>query len=284
MLISLDFTSNIFEDFNMKSRVCFWVSILLSCNIFILPAIVNAQPINKPHLEKKFLGKILNPTHRHYIALKDVNVRNAPLTKAAKVTVIRKGTRIIAAGKAKGTKWIAIKKDGKNLGFVYNSALVVVLNGELNSDLTGKLQFSSQPNCSYTLKFDGKHEVKGHLQITSDYWISFTCKIKGEDVKFIGKMFITELPYRDRKKNIFQVNLDLPTVTDSEGEVMSVTSLYNMSKNILMFEDVTVPSMANKLSSTSKMVKTVPEILKTAVELAYRIWGPLVWKYLASQD
>ena len=144
----------------------------------------------------------------------------------------------MAIGKAKGTKWIAIEKDGMELGFIYDKALAIVLDGQLNSALLGKLEFSGQPNCNYTIKFDSKNKVRGDLQVTSDYWVSFTCNIKGKKVKFVATMFITELPYQERKKNIFQVNVDLPAVTDDEGEVMSVTSLYHFSKEKLVFKHI----------------------------------------------
>ena len=90
-------------------------------------------------------------------------------------------------------------------------------------------------------------------------------------------MFITELPYQKRKKNIFQVNLDLPGVVGDDGEIVSVVSLYNLNKRILVFEAVTNSRVGKKISGLRKSVKSIPEILKAAVEFSYRIWGPNVW-------
>ena len=102
--------------------------------------------------------------------------------------------------------------------------------------------------------------------------------IKGKKVKFSATMFITELPYQRRKKNIFQVNLDLPGVVGDDGEIVSVVSLYNLNKRILEFEAVTNSRVGKKISSLKKSVKSIPEILNAAVEFSYKIWDPGVWK------
>ena len=264
----------------MKLRRVISLLVLAAHTYWAPPFQVNAQLVENNLSEKKFLGKILVRSPSRYITLKDVNVRKGPKTSAPKITTISKGVRVSAAGKAKGTKWIAIKKDGKDLGFVYGRVLATVLDGRLNSSLKGNLESSGQPQCDYTINFDAKHKVKGDLQVTSDYWVSFICKIKGKTVNFLAAMFITELPYLERKKNIFQINVDLPSVVDISGEVMSVTALYHLLKGKLLLENVSVSSMANKVSSYRKQVKTVPEILEAAVELSYRIWGRKVWESL----
>ena len=251
-----------------------------ACLHSVMPVQVNAQLAEKILLDQKFLGKILVRSPSRYITLKGVNVRKAPKTSASKVTTIPKGVRVLAAGKAKGTKWIAIIKDGKDLGFVYSNALAAVLDGKLSSSITGTLEAPGQPKCNYTINFDAKHKVKGDLQVTSDYWVSFACQIRNTTVKFLAAMFITELPYLEQKRNIFQVNVDLPSVVDSGGEVMSVTSLYYLQKRKLLLENISIPSMAKKVSSPSRQVKTVPEILRASINLAYRIWGVRVWRTL----
>ena len=189
----------------------------------------------------------------------------------------------VLVGKAKGTKWLAITKDGKDLGFVYGRVLAAVLDGKLSSSIKGKLVSSGQPKCDYIINFDAKHKVKGNLQVTSDYWVAFTCMIRSKRVEFLAAMFITELPYLEHKKNIFQINVDLPSVADNGGEVMSITTLYYLNKRKLLLDNISVPSMANKVSSSSKPVNTVPEVLKAALDLSYRLWGRQVWESLESR-
>ena len=267
-------------DNSMKTRGKNLLLVFAVYPFWTLPVQSNAQSAEKQLLEQKFLGKTLVRSPSRYIALKDVNVRKAPKTSAPKVTTLPKGLRVSAAGKAKGTKWIAIIKDGKDLGFVYGKALAVVLDGKLSSSITGKLESLDKPKCDYTISFDTKHKVKGELQVISDYSVAFDCKIRKKSFKFLAAMFITELPYLEHKRNIFQISVDLPSVVDSGGEVMSVTTLYHLKKGKLILENVSVPKMANKANSSSKWLETVPEILEATVNLSYRVWGQKVWKML----
>ena len=241
-----------------------------------------AQLSSQKELNKKFLGKALSPSPSTYLTLRDVNVRRAPLTKSAKVSRFRKGVRVSAAGKAKGTGWIAVRRDGKDLGFIYGTALVAVLDGRLESGISGKLSNTGQPRCDYTIKFDGKNKVKGDVQVTSDYQVSLACTIDNKLVKFVATMFITELPYRNLRKEIYQVNVDLPRVMDGGGEVMSVISLYYFARSQLVFEALTNPSMARKVSGLKKTVKSIPEVLVSALNFSHRVWGSAVWKIIAT--
>ena len=92
---------------------------LIACTNLMLPLQLNAQLVENNGLDQKFLGHTLGDSAGIYITLKDVNVRKAPFTKSAKVGIVRKGVRLVAVGRAKGTKWIGIKKNGKEFGFIY---------------------------------------------------------------------------------------------------------------------------------------------------------------------
>ena len=238
---------------------------LIACTNLMSPLQLKAQLVENNGLDKKFLGHTLGDSAGIYITLKDVNVRKAPSTKSARVGIVRKGVRLVAVGRAKGTKWIGIKKNGKEFGFIYGTALTAVLDGKLNSSISGVLESDGKPTCNYTIKFDAKHKVSGNSQITSDYSVMLSCTIKGKMVKFSATMFITELPYQKRKKDIFQVNLDLPGVVGDDGEMVSVVSLYNLNKRILVFEAVTNSRVGKKMSGLKKSVKSIPEILNAAV-------------------
>ena len=242
---------------------------------------VNSEEAGQKRLEQEFLGQTLSQSANTYIALKNVNVRKAPRTKSTRVGRFRKGVRITAVGRAKGTKWVAVRKDGKNMGFIYGGALAAVPDGTLNSVITGKLKTFDQPACDYAIKFEGKNKISGELQITSDYEVSLVCKNKNKNIKFLATMFITELPYKDYKTQVYQVNVDLPGVLSEEADVMSVTSLYHLNKSHLVFEAVTNPSMARKMNNLTKTVKSIPEVLEAAVQFSHQIWGPAVWRSVA---
>ena len=248
--------------------------------VVAIPFQAIAQRSSQNEFDRKFLGKALSPSAGTYLTLRDVNVRRAPLTKSARVSRFRKGVRIRAAGKAKGTAWVAVRRDGKDLGFIYGTVLAAVLDGKLDTAISGKLNNTGQPSCSYTIKFDTKSKVNGHLQVTSDYQITLACNIDKRRVKFVANMFITELPYRDIRDEIYQVNVDLPRVAGEGGEVMSVTCLYHYYKNQLVFEALTNPNMARKVTGLKKKVKSIPEVLIAALEFSYRLWGPAVWRII----
>ena len=69
--------------------------------------------------QEKFLGVPVTPHEGTYKALKDVNVRAKPATSGKRVGGIKKGARVQAAGRSKDGVWLALTKDGKELGFVY---------------------------------------------------------------------------------------------------------------------------------------------------------------------
>ena len=154
-------------------------------------------------IETKFLGQFLSAAAPAYLVLKDVNVRKAPLTKSSRVGRFRKGVRISVAGKAKGTNWIAVRKDGKDFGFVYAAALAPVLDGSILVPVKGKLSGTNLPSCNYIIQYEGRKNVKGDIQIISDYAASISCNLRGNKIEFMANMFMTELPYRDLRKDVF---------------------------------------------------------------------------------
>jgi len=237
-----------------------------------------AQSQNK---DTKFLGQTLTKSAPTYLVLTDVNVRKAPLTKSPRVGRFRKGVRIDAAGKAKGTNWVAVRKDGKEMGFIYATALAAVLDGSLAQPVKGKLSGSGQPDCDYVIRYEGRSKVEGDVQVISDYFAEFTCKQDGKPISFSATMFLTELPYRSLKTEVYQINVDLPKVSNDDEEVMSVTSLYDHTKSEVSFEAVSIASMAKGQPKSKKKADAIPAVLTSAVEFAHQVWGPRVWKTLA---
>ena len=104
--------------------------------------------------------------------------------------------------------------------------------------------------------------------------------LRGKKIEFMANMFMTELPYRDLRKDIFQVNVDLPKVTDNEEEIMSVTSLFDFAKKELAFEAVTIDRLARVKPGNTKKVEKIPAVLTAALEFAHEVWGDGVWKIL----
>tara|TARA_B100000214_G_scaffold90919_1_gene62812 strand:- start:68 stop:916 length:849 start_codon:yes stop_codon:yes gene_type:complete len=228
----------------------------------------------------KFLGQNLSASAEIYIVLTDANVRGKPLTKSPRVGRVRKGIRIQAAGKAKGTNWVAVRKEGEDWGFVYAPALAPVLDGAIPAPLSGKLAGDDLPECEYNIRYEGRHPVDGDVQIISDYTVALSCDMEGGKLAFTATMFLTELPYQDLRRDIFQVNVDLPEVKDKEEEIMSVTSLYEYGKKEVAFDAVTIDSMARPQPKNKKKAEAIPAVLRAALEFAHAVWGPGVWAAL----
>ena len=228
----------------------------------------------------KFLGQILSASAATFFVLTDANVRGKPATKSRRVGRMRKGIRIQAAGKAKGTNWVAVRKEGEDWGFVYAAALVPVLDGSISAPLSGRLAVEDLPKCEYNIRYEGRHPVDGDVQVISDYAVALSCDLEGGKLAFTATMFLTELPYRDLRKDIFQVNVDLPDVKDNEEEIMSVTSLYEYGKKEVAFHAITIDSLARPQPKKKKKAEAITAVLRAALEFAHEVWGPGVWAAL----
>lgn len=241
---------------------------------------VRAQT-TKSQTARSFLGVTLTPGAREYLVLKDVNVRKAPVTESSRAGRYKKGVRVQSAGKAKGTEWVAVRQDGKDLGFIYGTALTAILNGRLKAPIRGNLTNPGRPPCHYVIRFDSRNKIEGELQVTSDYQVPMQCDYKNKAVKFTANMFVTELPYLDLKKDIYQINVDILGISGVEDELFSVIALYQPSKNRLNFDSVNVPALATRKKFEPVSVTSLPLALTGAINLAHVVWSDKIWDELA---
>ncbi len=231
----------------------------------------------------------LSPSAKTFLVLKDVNVRAAPKTKSERVGRLGKKEQVKAAGKAKGTEWVAILKNGKNFGFVYGTALVPMIDGRLLGPLKGNLEAIKKggeklPPCHYKIQFEGKVKVEGDMQIMSDYQLAMQCDYEKKTLKFNAAMFITELPYLDAQKPIYQINVDLTNIPFEDEDVFAVTVLYHALKNEIIFEAVNNETMMAPGKIANKKVSNLSAALKGAVAMAHQSWGPKIWAELAKPE
>ena len=257
-----------------RSFIC---KVMVLSVFFLLPVGVQSSD--------PFAGITLVPAAKTYLVIKDINVRAGPKTKFALVGRLRKREQIKAAGKARGTEWIAIKKNGKNFGFVYGTALVQMLDGRLLNPIRGNLESRTiegqyLPPCHFKIKFDRKSKVERELQITSDYILDIECDYKKNTIKINASMFLTELPYLKPKDPIYQINVDLYNISIVDDNIFSVTVLYNTLNNAIKFEGVNTKEVMSKIKIASKKVMSVSAALKGAVVMAHQSWGPKIWSEL----
>jgi len=228
----------------------------------------------------------LIPSAKKYLVLKDINVRAGPKIKSKRVGRFRKKTMVNAVGKAKGTEWIAVQKDGKNFGFIYGTALVPMIDGRLKKPISGNLAGKTfggmkLPPCHYEIEFEGRVKVEGDMQITSDYQLSMQCDYLKKTLKFDATMFITELPYLDNRKPIYQINVDLLNISMEDEDVFSTTVLYHILKKEIVFDGVNKEAMKTTGKIKKRKAADVKAALKGTVAMAHQSWGPKIWAELS---
>jgi len=85
-----------------------------------------------------FMGFDVEPMTGVFRIVRDVNVRAGPTTDAERVGQIPEGTEVEAVGKVKGG-WVAVRRGGKDLGFIFESYLKMVAQRPLERDRSGRI-------------------------------------------------------------------------------------------------------------------------------------------------
>jgi hypothetical protein len=238
------------------------------------------------HATDPFKAYKLSPSVKTYLVLRDVNVRAKPMNKSMRVTQLKKNERVSAVGKVRGTRWIAVRKKKKNIGFVYNKALMPVINGGLLKSISSNKLDSEEDDsklspCHYKIKFVGKLNVKGSLQVTSDYNLEMECNHKNKRIKIEATMFLTELPYLENALPIFQINVDLYDIPIGTEDMFSTTVLYHALENRITFDGVNKKHLKSNKQILEKKAADVSSALKGAVSMAHQSWGPIIWSDLS---
>ena len=227
-----------------------------------------------------FSGFELTPSPKTYLVVKDANVRAGPALRARRLTRLPKGVRVEARGRAKGTEWIAVRRDGRDLGFVYKTVVAPLLDAKVDAPVKGFLEAGGRPKCGFELSFEGRTEVEDEIQVTADYGVELDCGAKGTKVRFAATMFVTEVPYRDLTKAEYQINVDLFGVPEDEENGLSIFTIYRPEKGELRFGGISDPDYASRARPGKSEAKTVREALIAALRMAHRSWGSKVWAEL----
>ncbi|HIC27890.1 MAG TPA: SH3 domain-containing protein [Rhodospirillales bacterium] len=231
--------------------------------------------------EKKdvmFRGVKIKPQVGTYIVLKDVRIRSAPKTKSKKVGLFKAGSRIHVVGRA-AFAWVAVRENGKDVGFVYDQVLLPLIDGTLENELTGKAASGVKggATCDYTISFEGKSAVEGHIFEIADYDVLWDCRTGARKVKFRTPMFITEAPYQMGLKRIFQINIDILDLDGGYEEIFSTTILFNLDKDRIVFDGVNIEKYGKIPKTKIAKVTSVPEALTATVEMAIQAWNKAAW-------
>jgi len=216
-----------------------------------------------------------------YLVAKDVNIRSEPKTASARLGSLRQGTRVDGVGMVKGGAWLAVRQDGKDLGFVYAPVMLPLIDGTLDQDLTGKTKTPAGADCGYTVHHIGKSVVEVEDLEISDYEIAFDCARGERSLAFQGVMFITEAPYLLTRKPIYQITVDVPDVAPGIDEVLSATSLYEPRKGRTVFDSAGPNSFADRPEKRTRASADVREVLGAAIAMAIESWSDTAWGAIA---
>jgi len=238
----------------------------------------DAPPSDPP---LKFRGVEVEPVSGRYLVAKDVNIRSEPKTASARLGSLRQGTRVDGVGMVKGGAWLAVRQDGKDLGFVYAPVMLPLIDGTLDQDLTGKTKTPAGADCGYTVHHVGKSVVEVEDLEISDYEIAFDCARGERSLAFQGVMFITEAPYLLTRKPIYQITVDVPDVAPGIDEVLSATSLYEPRKGRTVFDSAGPNSFADRPEKRTRASADVREVLGAAIAMAIESWSDTAWGAIA---
>lgn len=232
--------------------------------------------------EKKptvFLGVKVKPHHGTYLVLKDVNVRAKPKTKSKRIGSFKTGQRIKVVGRAAGA-WVAVRKDGKDYGFVYDQVLLPLIDGTLFKNLEGKASVKDGVNCDFTIQFEGRSPVEGQVFEIADYDILWDCDWANRKVKFRTPMFITEAPYQMGQKRIYQINIDILDLEGGYDEIFSTIFLYDQDKELVSFDGVSIEKYGQPPKPKEAPAGSVAEALMASAKMGLTAWNKAAWKDL----
>jgi len=234
-------------------------------------------------------GKIIfrdvkvTPVQAIYLVMRDVNIRARPETKSKRVGSYKKGEKINVVGIYKG--WVAVRENGKDVGFVYSSILYPVIDGKIDIDVVGKID-DGKRSCRYRLSYDGKNDVDGELFQTADYTTFWQCTFGAKKISLLTPVYLVEAALPGAKKNRFQMTLDVPDMDDGLEAVLSTNFLYlpaqfaNSEKGLgkVVYDSVSMSKFAGKPKISQREVKDYKSALKAVVEIGFMSWNEKFWQ------
>ncbi len=245
--------------------------------------------VSLPPIEKDAGGRILDangqpivPASGFFLANSDVNLRAKPSIKAQKRGQLERGSRVEVIGMAEKGSWVFVRRGKQELGFIFAETLLPLVDGTLETPLTGEVEVGEGRSCRFLIRFVGKNPVEGELFETSDYEVDWECDYDGKKIAFPGYMFITEAPFQLSDNRVYQINIDLPNVVRDYDEVFSTIFLFRRSENEVTLDSVSMKEYATKPNGGSHAAATVAEALVAASKIAPRTWNDSVWEMLAS--
>lgn len=266
------------KDIITKLLVCSTKVLVIISTFCIFTFFIESTKAAEKILFKGIQVKSHNGT---YLVIKDVSLRSLPKTKSKRLGSFKTGQRIQVAGFADGL-WVAIRKNNRDVGFVYGKYLLPLIDGTLSKDLKGKVSTRKKlnTNCQYTISFEGKSSVEGQLFKISDYDILWDCIRGKKKILFRTPMFITEAPYKLSQKRIFQITIDVLDQDRGYDEVLSTFVLYDEKKGVVFYDGISIKKYGYTAATKKIPATSTALALKGAAAIALKTWNKKAWKDL----
>ncbi len=270
---------------------CQWQASDVDCRRGVLAATIAALLLatasasgQQPAPQTTFMGVALEPLSGIYLVLHDANVRDAPRTGGRRLVGVEENDTVEAFGKAPGTAWVAVRRNGENLGFMFAPLLLPLIDGALTNDIIGAHGLPDGQICSYGIHYVGKGAVHGAPFQTADYDVTWGCHDQGREFRFYSLMFITEAPFAMSQSQIHQISLEFPDVAADYDRVMATIVLYDRIKKQVRFDRVTMPELAAAAPAKMMPAENVRQALRGAAAIAMIAWNDEAWARLSGQS
>lgn len=244
--------------------------------VFLLALmLLAAAPAGAAEGTARFMGQEVKPLAGTFMLTKDFSPKTRPDNEGKSGKVLEKGERIQVVGRIHPSGWLAVKgPDGKDLGFIHESATVPVISGKLAKDIRAKAATGDGLACEYNVHFEGTTPVEEEPFETADYEVWFRCDL-GNDRKitFPASMFITEAPYKMDRNGEFQISLDLLELHGEGDDTVLTTNLfYDFDSRKVRYDSASQAKLVKEPEEKERAVTDVPSILAAAVELTLKSW------------
>jgi len=219
-----------------------------------------------------------------YLVIKNVvNYRAKPDSDSKRLGQLSPRDIVMVKGRAKGTNWLAVTDHGEELGFVYISSITPLIDGSLNTPLHGHIATAhkNKPDCDYTIHYDGRAIEEATIFVSSDYRVDFACIKQTKPLSFNALMFMSEVPPDLGRKPIYQVTLNLPDIATGYEEYLSATALYDVLKQEVRMDNVSLAQFKEGNLKKSLSVENVPQALHGALQLQLNAFNTKAWNVIS---
>ena len=237
-----------------------------------------------PAAAEVFLGVDITPPGGLYVAPRAVVVRAQPSAEGRRVGSLAAEDRVEAVGRAGGAAWLAVRRDGRDLGFVPAASLMALIDGQVDEVLRGTVQPAEGPACSYAIRFSGKSSVPGLPFETADYDVLWSCTATGRRFEVYSFLFVTEGPIAVPAGQQHQISVDVPAIAAGYDRVLSTVLLYDPERQVVRLDRAPDKVLAVANVHQERAAVGVAEALRAAAELAAASWPPAVWLRLMAGD